>query len=62
MWLRLRRLIEARIIDDLYNARGAGLERAVADALIAVGLTVTRILRQPHGEEDVRSIIPAAPS
>ena len=43
-----------RIIDDLYSATGGGLEQAVADALEHVGLSAQRVLRQPHGEEDVR--------
>jgi hypothetical protein len=43
-----------RIVDDLYSATGGGLEQAVADALEHVGLSAQRVLRQPHGEEDVR--------
>lgn len=43
-----------RLIDDLYAAEGGGLEQAVTDALSHVGLSATRVLRQPHGEEDIR--------
>lgn len=46
--------LDERVINDLYTANGAGLELAVADALRAAGLTVTRITRQPHGEEDLQ--------
>jgi hypothetical protein len=43
-----------KLIDDLYTAKGGGLEQAVTDALYHVGLSATRVLRQPHGEEDIR--------
>jgi hypothetical protein len=43
-----------KLIDDLYTAKGGGLEQAVTDALNHVGLSATRVLRQPHGEEDIR--------
>jgi replicative superfamily II helicase len=43
-----------KLIDDLYTAKGGGLEQAVADALSHAGLSATRVLRQPHGEEDLR--------
>ena len=43
-----------KLIDDLYATKGADSEQAVADALNHVGLSATRVLRQPHGEEDVR--------
>lgn len=49
-----RTSFDAQIIDDLYTATGGGLEQAVTDALAAVGLSVTRILRQPHAEEDIQ--------
>jgi replicative superfamily II helicase len=49
-----RSQIDARLIDDLYTAAGAGLEQAVTDALESVGLAVTRIVRQPQGEEDIQ--------
>jgi helicase len=42
------------LVDDLYTARGGGLEQAVADALTHVGLSARRIVRQPHAEEDVQ--------
>lgn len=43
-----------RLIDDLYSAKGGGLEQAIADALNHIGLAATRVQRQPHGEEDIR--------
>ena len=43
-----------KLIDDLYATKGTTLEQAVADALNHVGLSATRVLRQPHGEEDIR--------
>jgi len=46
--------LDERLIDDLYTANGAGLEQAVSDALASAGLSVTRIKRQPHGEEDLQ--------
>jgi hypothetical protein len=46
--------LDAQLIDDLYQARGAALEQAVADAVGAAGVSVSRILRQPHGEEDLQ--------
>jgi helicase len=49
-----RSSFNARIIEDLYTARGGGLEQAVTDALVAVGLRATRLVRQPHAEEDVQ--------
>ena len=42
------------LVNDLYTARGGGLEQAVADALTHVGLSARRIVRQPHAEEDVQ--------
>jgi helicase len=49
-----RTSFDVRLIDDLYSATGGGLEQAVTDVLTAVGLRATRILRQPHGEEDIQ--------
>jgi helicase len=49
-----RSSFDARLIDDLYTTTGSGLEQAIADSLAAVDLSVTRIVRQPHGEEDLQ--------
>lgn len=49
-----RSQLDAQLIEDLYTASGGALEQAVADALDAAGLPVTRIVRQPHGEEDIQ--------
>lgn len=46
--------LDAQLVDDLYQATGAALEQAVADALDASGLAVSRVVRQPHGEEDLQ--------
>ena len=43
-----------QLIEDLYTAKGGGLEQAVTDALNHAGLSATRLVRQPHGEEDIR--------
>jgi hypothetical protein len=43
-----------RLVEDLYATGGGALEQAVTDALKHVGLSVSRVLRQPHGEEDIR--------
>jgi helicase len=43
-----------KLVDELYAAKGGGLEQAVTDALNHIGLSATRVVRQPHGEEDVR--------
>jgi helicase len=43
-----------KLVDELYAAKGGGLEQAVTDALNHVGLSATRVMRQPHGEEDIR--------
>ncbi len=43
-----------QLIDDLYTLGGVDLERAVADALAAVGIPATRIHEQKHGEEDLQ--------
>ena len=42
-----------RIVHELYEAHGGGLEQAVNDALALVGLPARRIRRQPHGEPDI---------
>jgi replicative superfamily II helicase len=49
-----RAQLGAKLIDDLYEATGPALEQAVVDALGSVGVAATRILRQPHGEEDLQ--------
>lgn len=49
-----RSRFEVRLVDDLYTSSGKALEQAVADALASVGLRVTRIVRQPQGEEDIQ--------
>jgi helicase len=46
--------LPAKLVDDLYTATGHDLEQAVTDALKHVGLSATRVLHQPSGEEDVR--------
>jgi helicase len=46
--------LDAQLVEDLYRATGAALEQAVADALEAAGLSVSRVIRQPHGEEDLQ--------
>jgi hypothetical protein len=43
-----------KLIDDLYVAKGGGLEQAVTDIFNHLGVPAARILRQPHGEEDIR--------
>lgn len=48
-----------RLVDDLYAATGAGLEQAVTDALNHSGIPATRVLRQPHGEEDIQIAHPS---
>jgi len=46
--------LPVRLIENLYTAVGGGLEQAVTDALIHVGLSATRLVRQPSGEEDIQ--------
>jgi len=46
--------LPARLVEGLYSATGGGLEQAVADALTHVGLSATRLIRQPSGEEDIQ--------
>ncbi|MFF2641100.1 DEAD/DEAH box helicase [Streptomyces niveus] len=43
-----------KTVDDLYISKAEGLEQAVTDALTYAGISATRVLRQPHGEEDIR--------
>jgi len=43
-----------KLIDDLYTTEGRGLEQAVTDVLNHVGLSATRVMRRPKGEEDVQ--------
>lgn len=47
-------LLPRDLVDGLYSSSGAALEQAVTDALNAVGLSAARVVRQPHGEEDIR--------
>lgn len=49
-----RAQLDARLIDDLYATTGGALEQAVVDALESAGLAVSRVVRQPHGEEDLQ--------
>jgi hypothetical protein len=46
--------LPVRLVENLYTATGGGLEQAVTDALIHVGLSATRLVRQPSGEEDIQ--------
>lgn len=46
--------LPVRLIENLYTATGGGLEQAVADALNHVGLSATRLVRQPFGEADIQ--------
>jgi helicase len=46
--------LPVRLIENLYTASGGGLEQAVTDALNHVGLSATRLVRQPFGEEDIQ--------
>lgn len=48
-----RGTLDIALIDSLYEVSGSALDRVVAEALRAVGISATPILRQPHGEEDV---------
>lgn len=43
-----------KLIENLYATKAGGLEQAVTDALNYSGLSAERVLRQPHGEEDIR--------
>jgi hypothetical protein len=47
------------LIENLYTATGGGLEQAVTDALVHVGLSATRLVRQPSGEEDIQLTHPS---
>lgn len=46
--------LPVRLVDALYAAGGRALEQAVADALTHLGLAAKRLVRQPHGEEDIQ--------
>ena len=46
--------LDTQLIDDLYRHAGGALEQAVVDALDAVGVSVTRNVRQSSAEEDLR--------
>jgi hypothetical protein len=46
--------LDAKLIEDLYTADGGALEQAVVDALDSAGLSVSRVTRQSHGEEDLQ--------
>lgn len=46
--------VPEQLMRGLYEREGTALEQAVCDALSHVGLVVSRLLRQPHGEEDLR--------
>ena len=46
--------LPVRLIENLYAATGGGLEQAVTDALVHVGLSARRLVRQPSGEEDIQ--------
>ncbi len=43
-----------QLVAALYTSEGGGFEQAVAEALAHLGLPASRVLRQPHGEEDIR--------
>lgn len=49
-----RAAVPLRIVEQLYDARGGGLEQAVLEAFQFSGVTASRIANQPHGEEDLR--------
>ena len=46
--------LPVRLVENLYTATGGSLEQAVTDALIHAGLSATRLVRQPSGEEDIQ--------
>src|SRR5439155_4952608 len=48
-----RASLPARIVTELYTAKGGGLEQAVTDALQSIGLQATRVRHQPHAEADI---------
>jgi hypothetical protein len=48
-----------RLVEELYTAGGAALEVAVTDSLRAVGVTATRVVKQPRGEEDIQIATPS---
>lgn len=46
--------LQQQLVEALYVAEGVHLEQAVAEAFQHLGLPASRVLRQPHGEEDIR--------
>jgi hypothetical protein len=48
--------LPARLISDLYALDGTALEQPVCDALTHIGLSASRLVHQPHGEEDIRLV------
>ena len=46
--------LPTRLINDLYTRDGTALEQPVCDALTHIGLAASRLVHQPHGEEDIR--------
>jgi helicase len=46
--------LPTRLINDLYTRDGTGLEQPVCDAMNHIGLAASRLVHQPHGEEDIR--------
>jgi superfamily II DNA/RNA helicase len=52
-------LLEQQLVSELYSASGVALEQAVLDVLLHLGLPASRVLRQPHGEEDIRLVLDA---
>jgi hypothetical protein len=51
--------LEQQLIGSLYSASGQALEQALLEALLYLGLPAARVLRQPHGEEDIRLTLDA---
>ncbi len=51
--------LPVRLVENLYTATGGGLEQAVTDALVHVGLSARRLVRQPSGEEDIQLAHPS---
>jgi hypothetical protein len=51
--------LPVRLVESLYTTTGGGLEQAVTDALIHVGLSARRLVRQPSGEEDIQLAHPS---
>jgi hypothetical protein len=46
--------LPTHLINDLYVRDGTALEQPVCDALTHIGLAASRLVHQPHGEEDIR--------